>query len=279
MPKQLMGLNVYEAAKERIRENYRAGDRCVLSFSGGKDSGVLLELLIEVAREFNALPVDVVMRDEEIMYPGTFEYCERVMNRPEVNMKWLIMGQPIINAFNRFSPYWWVFDPAERDKWVRQPPEWAIWRDSQCIESMTSRDLFPTQAGQRLIAMIGLRANESKARTFAIYSSEGYMTKRPNDWDVYNSRPIYDWKDTDVWKAIHDFGWDYNHAYDGLRRAGARVAQLRIAPPSMRQGMDQLKIGMKIWPPMVRQGLGQTPGDKGGGAIREIRVGADPSNR
>ena len=173
MPKHYPGCNVYEAALERIREHYRRGDRCVLSFSAGKDSGVLLELLIMVAREFNALPVDVVMRDEEIMYPGTFEYAERTMNRPEVNMRWLIMGQRIINAFNRFNPYWWVFDPAEKDKWVRQPPEWAEYPDSQCIESMTTKELFPVAADQRLIAMIGLRASESKTRTFAIYSSRG----------------------------------------------------------------------------------------------------------
>ena len=45
-----------------------------------------------VARELGMLPVECIMRDEEIMPPGTFEYLERVYwRKDEVNLNWVIV--------------------------------------------------------------------------------------------------------------------------------------------------------------------------------------------
>lgn len=177
MPKLYNEANVLEAAKERLRVHYLAGDRLVYSISGGKDSTVIMELGIQVARELGCLPVECIMRDEEIMVPGTFEYLERVHARPEVNLHWIIAGQAIINAYNRFMPYWWVFDPDERDKWVRQPPAYAEWIPQQGLAGMTSQDRFPSEPGKLLIAVVGLRADESLTRLNRIASTRGPLTK------------------------------------------------------------------------------------------------------
>ena len=76
--KEFLGLNVFDQAIDRLVKEYKDGHRIVVSFSGGKDSTVCLELCIIAATMTNRLPVDVVMRDEEIMHPGTYEYCERI---------------------------------------------------------------------------------------------------------------------------------------------------------------------------------------------------------
>jgi len=47
-------------------EVYEAGHHVVVSFSAGKDSGVCLEVCLLAAKETGNLPLDVVMRDEEI---------------------------------------------------------------------------------------------------------------------------------------------------------------------------------------------------------------------
>lgn len=249
MPKvYVSGSSVYEIAKQRYRDHLLAGDRIVVSSSGGKDSTIIMELLIEVQRELGMLPVDVVTRDEEAMYPGTFEYLERVAQRPEVRIHWVIAGQAIVNAFDRFHPYWWVFDPDERAKWMRTPPPYAEWIDTQNIDYMTTPQRFPPPEGGRLIAAIGLRAQESLTRLTRIASTGGALTKRPNAAGVYTLAPIYDWLDDDVWKAIGDLGWDYNRAYDAMFRAGVPRSRLRIAPPSMKQNIVSLPYAAKLWP-------------------------------
>jgi predicted phosphoadenosine phosphosulfate sulfurtransferase len=250
--------NVYTAAKERLRDHYRAGDRLVISISGGKDSTVIMELAIEVAREEGLLPVEVITRDEEIMYPGTFEYLERVAQRNEVSMNWVIAGQPIINAYNRYYPYWWVFDPEQEDKWVRRPPSFAQYIPEQNIAGMTTTTRFPTP--NRLIAVIGLRADESLTRANRIASTRTALTKHPSAYGAYNLAPIYDWTDEDVWKAIRDKGWDYNRAYNELFQVGVHKKRLRIAPPSMSQGMDLLKYALRLWPSWFDKADQRIPG-------------------
>src|SRR5262245_28576537 len=135
MPRRRLETNVFDAALDRLTSLYAEGHRLVVSFSAGKDSGVCLELAILAARTTGRLPVDVVMRDEEIMYPGTFEYAERVAARPEVRFRWLIAHQPIVNVFDRLSPYFWTFDPLlPPEEWVRQPPAFAETIPDLCID-------------------------------------------------------------------------------------------------------------------------------------------------
>ena len=45
--------NVYELAQERLRIIFNEFDNVYLSFSGGKDSGVLLSLCIDYIRKNN----------------------------------------------------------------------------------------------------------------------------------------------------------------------------------------------------------------------------------
>jgi len=242
--------NVFEAAINRLAEQYEAGNRLVVSFSAGKDSCVALELCIMAARLTGNLPVDVVMRDEEIMLPGTYDYAERVAQRTsEVNFHWLVANQPIVNVFNRLSPYYWVFDPElPPEKWMRKPPSYAIHIPEKNIDSMTTPERFPVKAGQELMAVMGLRCTESKGRHYGVYAMRGHVTKpRPNG--VRNLWPIYDWKDSDVWKAIAEFKWDYNKAYDVLHRMGLRAERLRIAPVALNAASaEQLPVAAAAWP-------------------------------
>ena len=120
MPKSYYEGSVFTESVERIAALYREGHRVVVSFSAGKDSGVVLEVAVIAAKQEGCLPVEAVIRDEEIMFPGTFEYAERVHARKDVNLHWLVANQPIINVFNRECPYWWVFDPLLKpEEWVR----------------------------------------------------------------------------------------------------------------------------------------------------------------
>lgn len=256
------GLNVFDAAIERLVDLYRQGHRLVVSISGGKDSGVLLELAIIAARETGNLPVDAVTRDEEIIYPGTIDYLDRLAARTsEIALRRYLVPRPVVNVFNRAQPYYWPFDdqldPAD---WVRRPPDGAIRLAVTDHPRLTTPDRFPPPAGGQTIVLLGLRVAESRARMYGFFSSGGMLT-RPDENGVRAARPIYDWSDGDVWLAYKAKGWDYNTAYTDLARLGVPRSRLRVAPPAMNaSGAELLKVAAVAWPDWFAAAARRLPG-------------------
>jgi predicted phosphoadenosine phosphosulfate sulfurtransferase len=195
------------------------------------------------------------------MFPGTFEYAERMAARPEIDFHWIYAGQPIVNIFNRELPYFWVFDDRlAPEQWVRQPPKMAYRIPHLNIEMMTIPERFPPPEGKQLMSVIGLRTSESTNRRMGFYSSGSYVTK-PDRFGVPHVRPLYDWTDGDIWKAIHEQHWDYNAAYDVMHRLGLPRTRLRIAPPTlMPSGVTALALAAKAWPRWFASVCDRLPG-------------------
>ena len=244
-----LNISVLDAALNRLQEVYEQGHTVVVSQSGGKDSTVCMELAIMAADAAGKLPINVIHRDEEILFPNTYEYLERVAQRPEVNFHHVYAGQPVINVFNRKVPYWWIFDDQlDPSEWVRQPPDYAYKIDDLNIQALVTKERFPVEENKDLLACIGLRVQESPNRRMGLFSSKGHITK-PNEKGVKYIRPIYDWTDGDIWKAIGDFKWDYNHAYDVMVKHGRSKNKLRIAPLTMTTaGIPDLQLAQKAFP-------------------------------
>ena len=262
MARQLIGKDVFQAAYDRLAEIYKRNHRVVIAFSGGKDSTACLEMAILVARDLGRLPVEVCICDEEIAYPGLYEFAERTANRPEVDMNWLVLNQPGVNAFNRAEPYFWIMDPQlDPEDWVRKPPSYAkVGLEDNSIVMMINYRNFPVEhhpsnAGwdwdetrQCLVNVLGLRAAESARRLLGLHSSGGYMT-RSTAVGTYTSRPLYDWSDGDVWKFLYEMNADYCKAYDVFLRMGVKRNKLRLGPPTISTySVEQLKLASKAWP-------------------------------
>lgn len=252
MAKQQISKNVLEAAVDRLYKVYSEGHRVIVSFSGGKDSGVTVELAIMAAKAAGRLPVEVIMRDDEILYPGTFEYAERVYNRPEVKMHWVSARQAQANVFNRQIPYFWVFDKwIPQEQWVRQPPPFIEWDEEGAVSMyyMVNPTKYPAERGKKLVSVVGIRTTESQQRLFAILSSRGARSYAPKDKRMFNLYPIYDWDVGDIWKAVKDNHWDYNEAYDVLGKMGVPASKQRISLVAMSAfGIDTLRIASRAWP-------------------------------
>lgn len=253
--------NVFDAAVARMTKLYEEGHRIVVSWSGGKDSHVCAEICVIAAKATGRLPVEVVMRDEEVMFPGTFEFAERQYQRPEFDFHWFYARQPIVNVFSRTNPYWWVFDSTlDPDEWVRKPPPYAEEIKDLNIRHMIIPERFPPPEGKMLIAVIGLRGAESNRRLMGIHNSKGHLTKHPQA-GTYYARPIYDWADADVWKAHLDNGWDFNSAYNVMLRHGIPSHRLRIAPPTLSvNGAAKLQLAAKAWPQWFEKVSQRLPG-------------------
>lgn len=249
--RRYLGMDVFDAAIERLKNSYEAGHRVIVSTSGGKDSTVCTELAIIAARETGRLPVELIHRDEEIIHPGTTEYLERVAERTgEVEFHWIVANNPVINSFDRWNPYFWVFDPQlDPDEWVRKPPSWATYIKDIDIQKLVTAAQYPPDPGKEVHGVLGLRADESRGRMLGTHSAGGYFTG-VDKTGVCGSRPLYDWTEGDVWKAIYANDWDYNRAYDVMHRLGLQRRELRIAPPTMNPaGADHIRDVCRVaWP-------------------------------
>ena len=72
--------NVYELAQERLDVIFREFDTVCVSFSGGKDSGVLLNLCIDyIRRKRLDCKLCVFHMDYEIQYSMTIDYVNRIL--------------------------------------------------------------------------------------------------------------------------------------------------------------------------------------------------------
>jgi predicted phosphoadenosine phosphosulfate sulfurtransferase len=269
---------VLKESYERVLEILKTPhSRIEVSYSGGKDSQIVLELVIMAARAMGKLPVSVHFCDEEACFPGTIEMIEQTASRPEITFSWMVCSYPQLNIFNRAEPYWWVFDDRlSSTKWMRPFHSGAILCKETSISTVVNKDHFPFdyKKGEVILSFVGIRTGESKGRRMGYFSSAkksprlGWVIKT-HDWrrapGVWTCWPIYDWTSEDVWKAIKEFHWPYNRAYDDMLRIGLPKNAMRIAPPTMMiAGLPTLRASKKLWPvwfdrlcerlPGVRQG-------------------------
>lgn len=244
--------SVIDAARRRFNSLYDRFDKVVVSFSGGKDSTVCLNLALEVATARDRLPLDVYFWDEEAIQPETVDYVERVRQRPDVALKWLCVPIKHRNACSRQQPYWYPWAPEDRDKWVRPMPAGAITELAGFKRGDSVPELAHLVYGPEhgtVADVRGLRADESLRRYRAVAMRlEDNWIGGPRGGYSFPVSPIYDFTTIDVWTAPRLFGWDYNRSYDLMALAGIPPHQQRVCPPFGEEPLSHLYIYAECWP-------------------------------
>jgi predicted phosphoadenosine phosphosulfate sulfurtransferase len=256
--------NVLVAARRRFAELYRRFDLVAVSFSGGKDSTVCLNLAIEAARDAGKLPVKAAFWDEEAIPPDTVEYCERVRRMPEVDLSWVCAPIKHRNACSRDEPYWHCWDPAKRDLWCRPMPDGAITDFPGFYFGASMPDvahrLYGPENGMVCIVR-GIRASESirRYRSVCFRKDDNWITSILDGY-AYQASPIYDWNTIDVWTAPRELGWDYNRAYDVMKMAGVAPHHQRACPPYGEEPLQRLWTYAVCWPDLWHKMVKRVPG-------------------
>lgn len=118
--------NVVDATQERIKWTLENLSRVCVSFSGGKDSTVMLHLTALCARKMKR-KIDVLFIDWEAQFTYTINHVEhmRALYSDVIDRFWWV-ALPLTtqNSLSQFQPEWQCWEP--NTEWVRQPPDDAI---------------------------------------------------------------------------------------------------------------------------------------------------------
>jgi len=234
--KYFLKTNVLDATKKRIRFIFKEFDDVIVWVSAGKDSTVIFNLTLEIARELNRLPLKVAFIDQESEWSFTIELMRKWMYREDVTPLWYQIPFRLSNSLSKDHEFLNCWNEDERELWPREKEEIAITenhygtdRFHYLFEAILTKD-FPDG---RIGCISGVRTEESPSRHNGLTSSATYKWitwgKKYNSNNHINFHPIYDWSFTDIWKAIHEHRWEYNKIYDYQHRYGINIKSMRVS--------------------------------------------------
>ena len=166
--------NVYELIQERLEVIFKEFDNIYISFSGGKDSGVLLNLCLDYMHR-NRLKrrIGVFHMDYEIQYRMTIDYVDRVLeaNKDMLDVYRVCVPFRVTTCTSMYQNYWRPWDEAKKEAWVREMPEGAMTVDDFPFYNRRmwdyefqlefSRWLHQRKAARRTCCLVGIRTQES----------------------------------------------------------------------------------------------------------------------
>ena len=221
--------------KARIREwYYHFGGQVYVSFSGGKDSTVLLDLVREEFPEVTAVFVNTGLE-----YPEIVEFARSVDNlvelKPKMNFTEVIKkyGYPVISKEQSSYIKEVRSTKSEKLKNLRMngtdkggfkiSEKWKpflstdIKISDKCCDIMKKKPFKDYEKENGYVPFIGTMACESDRRKqqWNKYNCNAFDTKKPT------SKPISFWLEKDIWEYIAKYKIGYSKIYDmGYTRTG-----------------------------------------------------------
>lgn len=206
-----------ERTKQRIREwvDYYGENGTYISFSGGKDSTVLLDIVRSIYPNIEAVFINTGLE-----YPEIYKFVKTFKNvtilKPEMNFKQVIntYGYPVISKEN--SQY--IYEIRHSTKKMRQrrlygdskgrfklPNKYHYLIDApfeisnKCCEVMKKRPVKKFEKETGKVPIIGTMAEESSLRqqSYLQHGCNAFESKRPV------STPLGFWKQQDVLEYIY----------------------------------------------------------------------------
>lgn len=275
---------VEDSARDRVRRVLDDFDNVIVAFSGGKDSGAVLNLVLEELRDRpRAAPVHVFHLDYEVQYSATSAYVDKELSSHGNRVRpWRIcLPVTVPSSTTAFDDHWKPWDPSAAERWVRDLPAHpgVVHRGNvpsgfpafDGVRDYAFQDDFArwhhsAQHARRTAVLIGNREEESLQRYAAIHRADKHAMFEGLRWtsllspQVVKAYPIHDWTLSDVWHAHAARGWSYNRLYDLLHHAGVPTRAMRVSSPFIGQAIHELRLYRVIEPQLWARVVGRVTG-------------------
>lgn len=251
--KRYINKTVLQAARERISISFDLFEKLYVSFSGGKDSTVMLHLVMDEAIK-RGRKVGVLIIDLEAQYTDTISHIRKCVDMYEkhIDLHWVCGELLLRNSLSNFEPKWCAWEEDNKSLWIREKPSLATDLNQYdfYIPKMEFEEFMVIfgewySNGKTTGAFIGIRSDESLHRYRAIISRKQNKTMNGYKWTtmiskgLYNLYPIYDWKTEDVWIYLgQNEHLPSNPIYSKMSLAGVPLGDQRLCQPF---GDDQKK--------------------------------------
>lgn len=275
MGKNYLATNVLEESENRIKFIYDnfSPKEIWLSFSGGKDSTVCLELMIQELKKRKINFLNVLLIDLEGHYKMHEEFLYRTFQRNDIEIRgfWICLPLSLRNASSSFQPKWLCWDPKKKNDWVRKLPInknvislennifnfFKIGMEFEEFIIEFPRWLKSNYNLKKVCQIVGIRTDESYNRYLKIKAKKNKEFFAETNWilkhkkqkkflDSYLAHPIYDWAVQDVWKYLYKK--DYTKVYDKMYLLGCPLYEMRICQPYGEEQRKTIDLFAKIEP-------------------------------
>lgn len=253
--------NVYDESVNRIRYILDKFERVYVSFSGGKDSGVMLNLIIdELRKNYPNRKIGLMVLDNEANYTESLSFMHRIVqaNLDVLEVFWCCLPITLPCTVSSYEIDWQCWGAKDEHRWIRPMSkekyivnidnhEFPFFRENMGYQEFWDEFGEWYSQGKECACLIGIRTHESLNRWRAIVNENkqthgGNLWTKRNTEHAYNCYPIYDWKTEDIWIANYKFEWDYNKLYDMFWKAGLSIHQMRVASPFMSESKSSLNL-------------------------------------
>lgn len=253
--------NVYDAAIERLDFVFANFERIYLSFSGGKDSGVMLNLVLQYMRKRGITrKIGVQILDNEANYEQSLDFMHSILqnNLDLLDVYWCCLPITLPCTVSAYAIEWQCWGERDKERWIRPMPTqpyivnfqnhpFPFFKEDMSYDEFWDGFAEWYSQGKPCANLIGIRASESLNRFRAILNERKVMLNgmawtKKNTEHTYNVYPIYDWRTEDIWTANAIFEWEYNTLYDLFYKAGVPVHKMRVASPFMSESKSSLNL-------------------------------------
>ena len=243
-------LNVYDAAKARLRYLKAKYDNLTIAFSGGKDSLAIISLLEKVNEEDgDTRKINIMFRDEEVINDSIVEFVRGFAESGKYNFTWFAYPM-LVGAYfmGEYSPLV-AWDPNREH--IRTPPSYAVTTlgvDTSAMDEfkIASYEKPFLNINGTVCVLLGLRASESIKRLTALTCKEkdNYIGK-PIGLDLVTASPLYDWEEFDIFKLFYEHNTTYCPVYNSQMW---KHINYRVASSLHDKAIDKLRVMKEMEP-------------------------------